>query len=159
MSAILLHDNQFGNNSKKVPCVDKEIWLQNVMWPMADFTKWLARVLYYNNKHFKTWKLHRIFEACNIFTLRQNVTNADWHDIDTPIDLAIQWLGICSFERPRYATSCITKYNDAGRVVVDRNIGVAALQGHTIAEASSFWRLLGWTKVDRSAFFLWVPWN
>ena len=59
------------------------------------------------------WKLRAVLEACNIFTLRQNVTNADWHDIDIPVDVAIQWLGICSFDRLRCATLCINKYNDA----------------------------------------------
>ena len=70
MSAILRHGNQFGYKSNTVSCVDKEKWLQNVKWPMADFTKWLAPFLYYNN-HVKTWKFRRVFEACNIFTSRQ----------------------------------------------------------------------------------------
>ena len=106
---------------------------------MADFTKWLARLPHYN-KHFKTSKLRRVFEACNVFTLRQNVINADWHEVDIPINVAIQWLGISFFDRPRFSTLFTTKYNDAGRVVVDRKMGVAAIQGHTIAEAASLWR-------------------
>ena len=149
MSAILRHYNQSGYNNNKVSCVDTEIWLQNVIWPMADFTKWLARLLCYN-KRFKTWKPSSVFEACNIFTLRRNVANAGWHDVDIPINFGLQLLSICSFQRPRCATLCTTKYNAERRVVVDRKIGVAAIQGHTIAEASSFWRLLGWRKVDQS---------
>ena len=143
MTAIFRHDNRSNYKSKKVSCVDNEKWMQNVIWPMPDFTKWFARILYIDS-HFKTWKLRRVFEACNIFTLRQGVTNADWHDFDIPIIVAIQWLSICSVERPRCVTLCTTKCNDAGRVVVDRKVGVAAMQGHSIAEASSFWRLWNW---------------
>ena len=122
--------------------------MQSVIWPIADSIKWLALLLYFN-KHFNTWKLRADFEACNFYTLRQNVTIAEWYDIDIPIDVAIKWLGICFFDRPRCVTLCATKYNDVGRVVVDRKVGVAAIQGRTVAEASSFWRLLGWTKVNQ----------
>ena len=114
MSAILRHDDQFGCKSNNVFFVDKGKWMQNVIWPMADFTTWLARLLYYKS-HFKTWKLRRVFDACNILPLRQGVTNAAWHDVDIPINVAIKLLSICSFERPGCASLCTTKYNAEGR--------------------------------------------
>ena len=59
----------------------------------------------------------------------------------------VKWLAICTFEKPRFATLCITKYSSQGKVEVDRNIGVAAIQGHPVVEAHSLWQLLGWRIV------------
>ena len=70
-----------------------------------------------------------------------SVTNADSDDVDIPSDVAIEWLSICTFDKPRCATLCTTKHNEAGKVEVDRKIGVAAIQGHTVAEAHSFFAI------------------
>ena len=48
VSTILRHDLKYRSN--KLEGVDKDTWLQNVIWPLAEFTKWLARLLHFT-KH------------------------------------------------------------------------------------------------------------
>ena len=92
-----------------------------------------------------------MFERCfPDFHFRQHITNEDFENVDMPINIVLQWFSICSFGKPRFATLCTTNYSDEGRVDVDRKVCVAAIQGHFIAEAIGFWRLLGWCKVDQS---------
>ena len=142
MSAVLRHDHDFKSNchSNNIACVDKDHWMQSVIWPVADFTRWLARLLYFT-KHFRTWDLRKTFDECKIFKLRVSVTNADWDNVDIPPEVAIKWLAICTFDKPRCATLCTTKFNSAGKVEVDRTISFAAIQCHTVVEANSFRQL------------------
>ena len=55
MFAVLRHDHDYKSDfhSKKIACVDKDKWMQSVIWPIADFTRWLARLLYFT-KHLRT---------------------------------------------------------------------------------------------------------
>ena len=70
--------------------------------------------------------------------------------------LVFKWLAICAFEKPRIAKLCSTKYersgpdNKVGRIVVDKVIGIIAIQGHAYGESVNNYQLLGWTKVDQA---------
>ena len=77
------------------------------------------------------------------------VKAADWDTVDIPVNLAFKWLAICTFEKPRFATLCTTRYTSVGRVELDRKIGIAAIQGHTVVDAHSFWQLLVWRIVHK----------
>ena len=41
---IFRHNPKYRSN--KLDVIDKDKWLQNVIWPIVDFTKWLAQLLY-----------------------------------------------------------------------------------------------------------------
>ena len=47
---ILRHDPKYRSN--KVDGIDNDKRLQNVIWPIADFTKWLAQLLYFTRRAF-----------------------------------------------------------------------------------------------------------
>ena len=72
----------------------------------------------------------------------------------TPIQYALQFISRISFEKPRFAKLCSTKYevgaDNVGRIVIDQVIGITAIQGHTVANSAESYRLLGWRKVDQS---------
>ena len=128
MTCILRNVNHSAGKGEKVSCVDKTNWMHNIIWPMPEFTKWFAWLIYFNHD-FKNWNLRRVFQRCfPEFPFRQHITNNDWGDVDIPANIVLQWLSICSFGRPRFATLCTAKCNDEGRVVVDWKIGVAAIQ-------------------------------
>ena len=90
--------------------------------------------------------------------LNPNVKFKDWDHVRIPMMFAVKWLAICAFERPRIAKLCSTKYETfykgnsdtkSGRIVVDKVIGITAIQGHTYGESANHYQLLGWHKVTQ----------
>ena len=82
--------------------------------------------------------MRKAFDARDIHKLRIAVRASDWDTADIPADVALKFLAICTFEKQRFASLCTTKYNAAGKVEIDRKIGIAAIQRHTLVDAHSF---------------------
>ena len=99
--------------------------------------------------HFKTWGLRKALYASHIGRLPTIFTRADWFNLDMPVNVAVKWLSICSFGKPRLFLSCITKLSEHGTVEIEKIIGSAAVQGHSVVNTSSCWHLLGWKDVNQ----------
>ena len=91
--------------------------------------------------------------------LLKNVSRLDWDCVTIPVSFAIKWLAICAFDRPRIAQLCSTKYEtfrkgdskeEFSRLVVDKVIGVTAVQGHSYGESANNYQILGWLKVTQA---------
>ena len=144
---ILRHDIQIGVTSEKAKCVDKKKLTNGVILPIDDFCYWMVKLVHFT-KHFGTYKLRHIFEQCfPDCPLHKHVNRLDWEHAVVPQGYALKWLSVCSFDKPRFAKLCSTKYevdaDNVGQVVVDRVIGITAIQGHTVADSASQYRLLG----------------
>ena len=113
-------------------------------------------VMHYT-RHFDSSEFRDVFLACmSDCPIHPTVTWRDWEACCIPQDFGFKWVAICAFEKPRIAKLCSTKYersgpdNKVGRIVVDKVIGIAAIQGHTHGESANNYKLLGWTKVDQA---------
>ena len=94
--------------------------------------------------------------------LIRNLRMSDWDYVTVPKPFALKWFAICAFERPRIAKLCSTKYETfykgnsetkSGRIVVDKVLGIIAIQGHTYGESANNYNnylVLGWHRVTQA---------
>ena len=91
--------------------------------------------------------------------LIRHLKRSDWDYVTIPKSFALKWFAICAFERPRIAKLCSTKYEtfyngnsqtQSGRIVVDKVLGIIAIQGHTYGESANNYQVLGWHKVTQA---------
>ena len=155
LSTILRHDTK---NFKDVWIrdVDKSKWPSGIIWPIDDVCHYMGRLLHFT-RHYDSSEFRDVVLACMPdCPIHPTVTWRDWEACCIPQDFAFKWLAICAFEKPRIAKLCSTKYersgpdSKVGRSVVDKVIGITAIQGHTYGESANNFQLLGWTKVDQA---------
>ena len=109
---------------------------------IEDLCKYLGKILNFTMA-FGSLEFRDVFLRCMLDCQRHlnpNVKMRDWDHVRIPMMFAFKWLAICAFERPRIAKLCSTKYETfykgnsdtkSGRIVVDKVIGITAIQGHT----------------------------
>ena len=78
-----------------------------------------------------------MFEKCfPTSPFRQYIKQGDCDNATIREDVAIKWFSVCSFDKPRFAILCTTKYTvtdqDGGRVVIYKIISITAIQCHSI---------------------------
>ena len=126
---------------QKLDPVNTDEWNQKVIWLMSDsqqsVSKWIARRSCFM-RHFRTCGLRRAFDACKLFTLPTKVTWGDWFNVDIPVNVAIKWSSICTFEKLRSSVSCITYLMQNGTAEIMKKVGLAAIQGHTAVTRRPF---------------------